>query len=68
MTPWGIPAPDQFRPVGPPALGSELYLEEFMEVKRMGSVTSEFRTADETDILRVLAYDNRNLLLEPCGH
>ena len=49
MTPWGIEAPDQFRPVGPPALGSELYLEEFMEVKRMGRLNSEFRTADETD-------------------
>jgi hypothetical protein len=49
MTPWGILSPDQFRPPGPPALGSERYLLDYNETRRMGSLTSAFRTADETD-------------------
>ena len=49
MTPWGILSPDQFRPLGPPALHSEQYLTEFNEVKTMGSPTSKLRSADQTD-------------------
>jgi PAP2 superfamily len=49
MTPWGILSPDQFRPLGPPALDSEQYLLEFNETKAMGSATSALRTADQTD-------------------
>ena len=49
MTPWGILSPDQFRPLGPPALDSEQYFVEFEEVRQMGSATSTLRTADETD-------------------
>jgi hypothetical protein len=52
MTPWGILAPDQFLPPGPPALGSEQYLIDYLETMRMGSATSPFRTADETDACR----------------
>jgi PAP2 superfamily len=49
MTPWGIQSPDQFRPLGPPALESEQYLADYNEVKAMGSATSTLRSADETD-------------------
>jgi hypothetical protein len=49
MTPWGIPSPNQFRPPGPPALGSDQYLTDYNETRRMGSITSAFRTADQTD-------------------
>jgi hypothetical protein len=49
MTPWGILSPNQFRPAGPPALDSELYRDEFNEVKEMGSLNSALRTADQTD-------------------
>jgi hypothetical protein len=49
MTPWGILAPDQFRPLGPPALDSAQYLLELEEVRQMGSAASALRTADETD-------------------
>jgi len=49
MTPWGIQAPDQFLPPGPPALDSEEFLDDYNETKRMGSLTSEFRSADQTD-------------------
>jgi hypothetical protein len=55
MTPWGILAPSQFRPVGPPSLDSELYLDEFVEVKLMGSIDSELRTDDETAFCRFWA-------------
>src|SRR5262245_29827232 len=49
MTPWGIQAPNQFRPEGPPALDSEQYLMDYIETGMMGSVNSPFRTADQTD-------------------
>jgi hypothetical protein len=55
MTPWGILSPDQFRPLGPPALESDQYLMEFNETKEMGSTTSTLRTADETDSCRFWA-------------
>jgi PAP2 superfamily len=49
MRPWGILAPDQFLPPGPPALGSDAYTNDYNEVMLMGSATSPLRTADETD-------------------
>jgi hypothetical protein len=52
MTPWGILWPHQFRPQGPPALGSDQYLVDYNETRRMGSITSAFRTADQTDACR----------------
>jgi hypothetical protein len=49
MTPWGIDSPDQFRPLGPPALDSLEYFMDYEEVKQMGSAGSPLRTDDETD-------------------
>jgi PAP2 superfamily len=49
MRPWGILAPNQFLPPGPPALGSDAYTNDYNEVMLMGSATSPLRTADETD-------------------
>jgi hypothetical protein len=49
MTPWGILSPNQFRPLGPPAMVSNQYFVEFNEVSQMGSVASTLRTADETE-------------------
>jgi hypothetical protein len=48
MNPWGILSPDQFRPAGPPALGSPQYLLELEETRQMGSADSPLRTADQT--------------------
>ena len=48
MTPWVIVTPGQFRPAGPPALGSARYAEVFNETKSFGSVSSTVRTADQT--------------------
>jgi hypothetical protein len=48
MTPWVMASPSQFRPAGPPALGSARYAEVFNEVKAYGSALSAVRTPDQT--------------------
>jgi len=48
MTPWIILRPGQFRPAGPPALGSALYAQVFNETKTMGRSVGSPRTADQT--------------------
>ena len=51
MTPWAIESPFQFRPAspGPPDLNGVQYARDFNETKTMGSRTSAFRTADQTN-------------------
>jgi hypothetical protein len=49
MTPWGIEAPDQFRPLGLPALDSLEYVLDYEEIRLMGSADSPLRTEDQTD-------------------
>jgi hypothetical protein len=41
---------DQFRAEGPPSLSSDEWAEDFNEVKRLGSVDSAERTAEQTEI------------------
>jgi hypothetical protein len=41
-------AADQFRPDGPPALGSKKWGSDYNEVKEIGSSTSTTRTAEQT--------------------
>jgi hypothetical protein len=48
MTPWSILSPSQFRPGGPPALGSARYAADFNETRSMGSASSASRSADQT--------------------
>lgn len=48
--PLSMSSPDQFRPGPPPSLDSEVYAQEFDEVKRMGQKDSEERTDDQTQI------------------
>src|SRR3989449_6109930 len=50
MTPWAMSSPDQFRPLGPPALTSDQYAADVNEVKEIGSNSSATRTADQTQI------------------
>jgi hypothetical protein len=53
---WGFVKPfvlnrgDQFRPEGPPSLDSDEWAADFNEVKRLGSVDSPERTAEQTEI------------------
>jgi len=48
-TPWVIPSPLSFPVPGFPAMTSAQYTADFDEVKRVGSVGSVARTADQTD-------------------
>lgn len=49
VRPFIIPSAAALRSDGPNALASAAYAEEFNEVKRLGSLTSTIRTADQTD-------------------
>ena len=48
MRPFSLDSADQFRPGGPPALGSKKWAREYNEVKEIGSSTSTIRTAEQT--------------------
>lgn len=48
MVTWSIESPSQFRPAGPPALGSARYASDFSETQLVGSLTSAVRTSDQT--------------------
>ena len=48
MTPWVIESPSQFRPGGPPALGSQRYATDFNETKFKGDISGLNRTDDES--------------------
>jgi hypothetical protein len=40
MTPWTMSSPDQFRPVGPPALDSAGYLADLAQVRALGNAAT----------------------------
>jgi hypothetical protein len=46
--PWTMRSAAQFRPGPPPALNSPAYTADYQEVQRIGSATSNTRTADQT--------------------
>jgi hypothetical protein len=48
-TPFAMTSPSQFRPAGPPALTSALYLQDLSEVKAFGNTTSTVRTPYQTE-------------------
>ena len=50
VKPFVLASGDQFRPAGPPDLGSAEYAAALEEVKRLGSVTSTERTAEQAEI------------------
>ena len=54
-TPFVIPSPSSFRPLGPPALTSEEYAADVNEVKLVGERVSTARTADQTESARFWA-------------
>jgi hypothetical protein len=47
MRPFSLESADQFRPDGPPALGSMKWESDYNEVKEIGSSTSTTRTAEQ---------------------
>lgn len=50
LTPFAMIDHAQFRPPGPPALGSAAYAEDFNEVKALGAATNSVRTPDQSEI------------------
>ena len=48
MLPFALEKPEQFRSVPHPSLDSEVYAEDFNEVKSVGEINSATRTADQT--------------------
>jgi hypothetical protein len=54
-TPFVIPHPWSFRPLGPPALTSQQYADDVNEVKLVGEAASAARTADQTQSARFWA-------------
>ena len=48
VRPFVLRSADQFRPAGPPALGSRAWARDFNETKAIGSSTSLTRTAEQT--------------------
>jgi hypothetical protein len=53
--PFALVTSTQYLPVGPPTLNSERYSAAFNDVKRLGSVTSAERTAEQTQLARLFA-------------
>src|SRR5216110_1153254 len=49
VLPFIVPSAEMLRTDGPNALTSAAYAEDFNEVKKLGSLTSTTRTADQTD-------------------
>jgi hypothetical protein len=49
-TPWVLRSGSQFRPEAPPALDSEQYAQDFNEIKEIGALNSQTRTAEQTQI------------------
>lgn len=50
--PWLMTSSSQFRPGPPPALNSELWAQDFKEVKSFGNKNSTVRTAEQTKMAR----------------
>jgi hypothetical protein len=55
VTPFGIPNTADFMPAPPPALSSNLYLKDLLEVQRVGAADSTERPADRADVARFYA-------------
>jgi PAP2 superfamily len=52
VQPFVLASPGQFRPVPPPAIGSEAYARDLEEVRAIGSETSVTRTPEQSQIAK----------------
>jgi hypothetical protein len=50
VTPFAMSSTSQFRPPGPPALGSQRYAADYTEVRELGAAVGSTRTAEQTEI------------------
>jgi hypothetical protein len=70
VKPFTLERPNQFRPDGPDPLTSSAYVENFIETRDYGRLSSTVRTAEQTDIVYFWAehayvHWNRNLISLP---
>ena len=61
VDPFAIASAQEFVPESPPDLTSEDYADSYNEVKALGGVDSEVRTAEQTEIGIFWAYDREGL-------
>ena len=66
VIPFAMTSGDQFRPGGPPALGSAAYASDLNEVQAYGKTISAVRSAEQTTIARFWADGGRSFT--PPGH
>jgi hypothetical protein len=50
VTPFTLTSPAQYRPLGPPPLGSQLYATAYNEIKGLGARFNSTRTTDQTNL------------------
>jgi len=50
VTPFAMTGSDAFRPTGPPPLASARWVEDYNEIKELGSAASATRTTEQTEI------------------
>lgn len=66
VRPFVLESGSQFRPPGPPELGSKEYAEELELLKRMGGAKSSERTAEQTEIAKF--WSDFSYTVTPPGH
>jgi hypothetical protein len=54
VTPWTMSSPSQFRVMPPPTLDSDLWIQDYNEVKAYGGAVSSARTPEQTDLGRFI--------------
>ncbi len=66
VEPFGLVSPTEFRPESPPALGSEEYADAVHQVQLLGSLDSQIRTSEQTEI--ALFWADGGGTFTPPGH
>lgn len=66
VAPFAMPTSSHFRPLGPPALGSARYAEDYDEVKTLGAAVGSSRTIDQ-DLIALFWADGAGTETPP-GH
>lgn len=66
VAPFAMPTDAHFRPLGPPALNSELYARDYNEVKAFGAAVGSARTPEQ-DVIALFWADGAGTVTPP-GH
>ena len=64
VTPWTMTSPSQFRVPPPPTLDSDLWMQDYNEVKAYGGAISSARTPEQTDLARFVGGPGVNPMLQ----